>query len=132
MSEAGSNFISDKFKIVCRNLNIELAVSLSYHHQSNGQVEVHIKFIKPTIKKCIDTKSNIHIALLQLKSTLLGPGLLSPAMLLFNHPKTGILPIVKWTPINLYNNDEQYEMLVNRQTKNDKNLDTFRNFYSYQ
>ena len=34
------NFISDKFKIFCKTLNIEQAFSSSYHHQSNGQVEV--------------------------------------------------------------------------------------------
>ena len=38
MSHAGDNFISDKFKTFCRNLNTEQAVLSSYHHQSNGQV----------------------------------------------------------------------------------------------
>ena len=50
MSDAGSNFISEKFKNFCDSLNIKQAVSSSYHHQSNGQVEVCIKFIKHTIK----------------------------------------------------------------------------------
>ena len=27
-------------------MNIEQAISSLYHHQSNGQIEVHIKFIK--------------------------------------------------------------------------------------
>ena len=81
MSDAGGNFISDKFKIFCHSLNIEQAVSLSYHHQTNGQVEECIKVIKHTIKKCIATKSDIHIALLQVRLTLLGPGLPNPATL---------------------------------------------------
>ena len=46
MSDAGSNFISEKFKQFCNSLNIEQAVSSSYHHQSNGQLEACIKFIK--------------------------------------------------------------------------------------
>ena len=39
MSDAGSNFISEKLKSFCNSLNIKQAVSSSYHHQSNGQVE---------------------------------------------------------------------------------------------
>ena len=39
MLDAGGNFVSEKIKDFCRNLNIEEAVSSSYHHQSNGQVE---------------------------------------------------------------------------------------------
>ena len=57
MSDASGNFISDKFKRFCHSLTIEQAVSSSHHHESNGQVEVCIKFPKHTIKKCLDTKS---------------------------------------------------------------------------
>ena len=35
MSDAGDNFISEKFKNFCNSLNIEQAISLLYHHQSN-------------------------------------------------------------------------------------------------
>ena len=56
-------FISDKFKAFCKNINIKQAVLSSYHHQSNGQVEACIKFIKQTFTKCFDTESNPHIAL---------------------------------------------------------------------
>ena len=83
MSDAGGNFISDKF---CKILSLEQAVSSLYYHQSNGQMEVYIKFTKHTFKKYIDTKSDIHKALLQITSTPLRPGLPGPAMLLFNHP----------------------------------------------
>ena len=50
MSDAGSNFVSEKFKSFCNSLNIKQAVSSSCHHQSNRQVEACIKFIKHTIK----------------------------------------------------------------------------------
>ena len=81
MSDASGNFISHKFKRFYQNLNVEQSVPLSYHHQSNGQVETCIKFIKCTIRKSIDTKLDKRIALLQIKSILLGPGLPSPAKL---------------------------------------------------
>ena len=51
MSNAGGNFISDKFKRFCHSMNIEQAVSSTYHQQNNGQVEACIKFIKCTMKK---------------------------------------------------------------------------------
>ena len=50
MSDAGTNFVSDKFWKFCNSINVEQAVSLAYHHQSNRQVEVCIKFIKHTFK----------------------------------------------------------------------------------
>ena len=46
MSDAGTNFVSDRFQKFCRIINIEQATSSAYHHQSNGQVEACIKFIK--------------------------------------------------------------------------------------
>ena len=46
MSDAGTNFVSEKFRCFCRSINIEQAVSSAYHHQNNGQVKACIKFIK--------------------------------------------------------------------------------------
>ena len=82
MSDPGSKFIREKFKGFCHSMNIEQAVSSSYHHQSNGQVETCIKFKNHTIKKFINTKSDIHVALLQIRLTPLGPGLQSLATLI--------------------------------------------------
>ena len=87
---------------------------MSSSYQSNGQVEACIKFIKQSIEKCIDTRSDIHIALLQIRSTPLGSGLPNPAMLLFNHQIMGIVPIVNRPPINSNNDDENFEALVKR------------------
>ena len=50
MSDAGTNFVSDKFRKFCCRFNIEQAVLSAYHHQSNGQVKTYIKFIKCTLK----------------------------------------------------------------------------------
>ena len=101
-------------------MKIEQATPSSYHHQINGQVEAYIKFIKHTMKKCIKTNEDIHVALLQIRSIPLEPVLLSPATLLFNNSIQGIMPIINRLPINSDNDDEHYEALVNRQAKNDK------------
>ena len=56
----------------------------------------------------------------------LGPGLPSPAMLLFNCPIRGIMPIINRPLIGLNNNEDHFEVLMMRGTKYDKNHDTFR------
>ena len=53
ISDAGTSFVSDKFRRFCNQLNIEQAVSSAYHHQSNGKVEACIKFIKHTLKNAL-------------------------------------------------------------------------------
>ena len=67
----------------CKSLNVEQALSSSYHHQSNGQVEACIKFVRCTLKKCFDSRSDLHIPLLQIRMMPLGLGLPSPATMLF-------------------------------------------------
>ena len=42
-SDMGMNFISDKFRQFCRQPNRGQAITSSYHHQSNGQMEACIK-----------------------------------------------------------------------------------------
>ena len=130
MSDAGGNFISEKFKNFCNSLNIKQAVSSSYHHQSNGQVEACIKFIKCTKKKCSDSSGDIHMVLLHIRTTPLGQGLPSPATLLFNHPVCGIMPVMDRKPINIDNDDEHHKTLMHRQGKNDQNNDTLKIFMS--
>ena len=46
MSDAATNFVSDKFWQFCKTINVEQAISLAYHYQSKGQVKACIKFIK--------------------------------------------------------------------------------------
>ena len=86
---------------------------------------------KAYYQKYTDTESDIHIALLQLRSTSLGPGLPNPAMLIFSHPIIGIMPISNRLLINLNNDEEYYNVLVKIQTKNDKSHDTSRNNVSF-
>ena len=59
------------------------------------------------------------MAMLQIRTTPLGQGLPSPAMLLFNHPVRGIMPVMDRPPININNDDEYHQTLMHRQGKND-------------
>ena len=84
MSDSGTNFVSERFRWFCKSINVEQAVSLAYHHQSNGQVEACIKFIKHTFKKCTDSGRDKNIAPLQIHTMPIGQGLPSLATLMFN------------------------------------------------
>ena len=84
MSDTGTNFVSQRFRQFCKSIKIKQAVSLVYHHQTNGQVEACIKFIKCTFKKCAEYGRDKNIALLHICTMTIGQGLLSPATLMFN------------------------------------------------
>ena len=50
-------------------------------------------------EKDIDTNDGIHLALLQIRVTPLDPGIPSAAMLLFNHPTQGTMPMINRMPM---------------------------------
>ena len=79
-------------------------------HQSNGQLEGCIKLVKWTRNKCFDIKSDKHLALLQVRTMLLGPGIPSPATLLLYHPTRGIMPLINSPPIRANNDDEHHKV----------------------
>ena len=127
---SGGNFVSDKFRTFCKILNIQQEFSSSYHHDSNRQVEACVKFVKHTLKKCFDSKGDPHTVLLQTHMTPQGPGLPSPAIMLFSHQIRGIMPVIN-RPLTCRDNDEEhYEALIKRQTKDDKHQGTPRNYVS--
>ena len=116
--QCGTNFISDAFQQFCKSINVEQAVLLAYHYQSNGQVEACIKFIKHTFKKCSDLGRDINIALLQICTMPLGQGLPSPVTLMFNRQVRGIMPVLDHKAIAQDCDDNHHKKLIDRQQKN--------------
>ena len=113
ISDAGGNFISQKFKEFCKKKNLkEQTASLSYHHQNNKQWDKCIKFIKWILRKWTDSNNGTYIALPQIGSTPHGQRLPSPAALLFNSAIRDIMLIGNRQPTNTNNNDYHYEILV--------------------
>ena len=129
MSDTGGSFISEIFKSFCNSLNIEQAVSSFYHHQSNGQVEACIKFIKCTMKRFFNSGGDIYIAMLQIRTTPLVQGLPSPATLLFNCPVRNSMLVMDRLLINTNNGGEHHKVLTNRLYRNDQGSDTFNIFF---
>ena len=74
VSDLCANFIAETFKAFYRKMNIQQTTISSYHHQSSGLVKAYIK-LQHTIKKCFDTNRDIHLALLQIHSTLISHAL---------------------------------------------------------
>ena len=71
------------------------------------------------MKKCFDSRGDVHIALLQVRTTPLGQGLPSPATLLFNCLVRGIMPVMDRPLMNTDNDEEHHKALVNRQCTKD-------------
>ena len=84
-------------------------IILSLQEQWSGEYiyEIH----KMHKEKCLGTNYEVILTLLQITSTPIGTWLPSPAMLLLNRPIRGLLPEVNIEPINIYNDDAQYEAL---------------------
>ena len=57
------------------------------------------------------------MAMLQIRTTPLGKGLPSPAMLLFNCPVKCIMSVIDRPSINIDNDDEHHQTLMQRQGK---------------
>ena len=72
---------------------------------------------KAHVQKCADSGGDINMALLQICTTLLGQGLLSPATLMFNRQVCGIMPVLDRKPVGQECDDEHHSKLVDRQNK---------------
>ena len=70
---------------------IQHSIPFSYYHQSNGQVEACIKFVKCTTRNFLDTNQNICLALLQIWPMSAVVRLPSPATMLYNRLVRGLL-----------------------------------------
>ena len=84
------------------------------------------KFCEMHNQKYPDTNQDVSLALLQIRSTPIGTGLPSPTTLPFNRPIRGMLPQIHREPINVNNDDVQYEALKAHQNKYVNNDDTHK------
>ena len=110
MSYAGRSFVWEMFWKFCRYLNIHQAISWSYKHQTNGWAEAHITFIKHTKRKYFETNNDVYLAVLQMTSTFIGPGLPSAAALVFNRPIRGLILKLSTLPILFDHSDDHRKL----------------------
>ena len=105
---------------------------MQHHHHTVAKTMVSWKCVSNLLseqsKKCSDTNADTHLALLQIGTTPLGPGIPNPATLLFNYPTRGIMQIVNRLPLSRDNADDHNKALVKRQTRMYRNNDTPTNY----
>ena len=106
-----------------RFLNIYQARASSYNHQNNVQAKACIKFITCTMKKCFYSNSDVYLAWLQICLTPIGPGLKSPALLMFNRPIRSLMPKHS-RPHILFDHNDDNATLIERQQSASKNKNT--------
>ena len=91
-SDNGPQYASETFKKFCRTWGINHTTSSPHYAQSNGFIERQIRWVKSVIKKCIKTKENVQMALLNLRATPVDNRMPSPAEMLLGRQVASILP----------------------------------------
>jgi hypothetical protein len=102
VSDGGPQFVSQEFKNFTQEWGISHIITSPYHSQSNGKAESAVKAIKGMMRKCIESKTDQWLALLELRNTPRQDGP-SPAVRMFGRKLNTNLP-VKHT-----DRDEQYD-----------------------
>lgn len=85
-------FASREFKEFATEWGMKLTTSSPRYPQSNGQSERCIGTIKNLLKKALEDKKDIYVALLQYRNTPISNGKYSPAELLFSRSLNDKLP----------------------------------------
>ena len=88
-------------------MNIDQAITSTFHHQSNDQVEVYMKFVKCMIKSSLDNKKDVNLASLQKRLMTIGTRTPSLALLLFDRTVRVLLLQMSREPMNINNDDAQ-------------------------
>ena len=69
VSDTGTTFISGKFEIFCKKTWPSICSFIIIKPPEQWSAEVHIQFVKRTMKKFYETNADLHIPLLQISST---------------------------------------------------------------
>ena len=93
ISDNGPQYDSYAFRQFARNWGFNHITSSPRYAQSNGFVEKIIQTLKKTIMKAKDSRTDIEMALLCLRTTRIDHNLPSPAQLLYKENISGNLPI---------------------------------------
>ena len=79
------------------------------------------------MKNYFENNADIFLVLSHMKLTVLGPRLLSPAMLLFNRPVRGLLPVLSRSMILFDNNGNNHAAPIKRWHHANADIDTCKN-----
>ncbi|CAL9684132.1 unnamed protein product [Knipowitschia caucasica] len=92
LTDNGPQYTGQAFQLFVKRWGIRHVTSSPHYPKSNGFIERHVRYIKAIVKKTQQNKSDLHIALLQVRATPIDSKLPSPAELLFGRTVTTLLP----------------------------------------
>uniref|UniRef100_A0A8C2EQ68 Gypsy retrotransposon integrase-like protein 1 n=1 Tax=Cyprinus carpio TaxID=7962 RepID=A0A8C2EQ68_CYPCA len=92
MRDNGPQYTGQPFRKFVSDWGIEHITSSPHYPKSNGFIERHVRHIKSIIKKTIQHKGDVQVALMQVRATPTDGDLPSPAELLLGRPITTLLP----------------------------------------
>ena len=116
ISDNGPQFAAAEFKDFAQEYGFQHITSSPLYPQSNGFIERNVQTIKNIIKKCHQSKTDIHMALLCLRATPISSDIPAPCVALNNRMFKTNLPMCSsitphWKPDSLQqrqNNQKQY------------------------
>lgn len=90
--DSGTQFTSNQFQMFAREWGFKLEILSPKHSQGNGFIERNVQTVKNLMKKCKLSKTDVFLALLELRNTP-AVDLPSPAQLLMSRRLRGLLPV---------------------------------------
>lgn len=121
ISDNGPHFSSEKYKLFTECWSIKHVTSSPHYPQSNGFIERQIQTVKMTLKKALDGKTDVSMALLCLRATPIDHQLPSPASMLFNRQIRTNLPVIIRN--HRYDKEQVQERLQERQEQQKQHYD---------
>ena len=91
-TDNGPQYTGQAFKEFVKDWGIKHVTSSPHYPKSNGFIERHVRHIKSIVKKSVEQKDNLQMALLQARATPIDSKLPSPAELMFGRPVATLLP----------------------------------------
>ena len=106
MSDNGPQFSSSEFRDFAAKYGCDHVTSSPMYPQSNGFIERTVQTVKNTMKKCLESRTDLHMALLCLRATPITSDIPAPCVSLNNRMYKTNIPTASrtvnyWNPDNL-------------------------------
>ena len=92
MTDSGPQYSGKQFKEFTKNWGICHTMSSPHYPRSNGFIEIHVRHVKPIIRKTTRNGEDVQLTLLNLRATPINTGLPSPAEMILGRPIPTMLP----------------------------------------
>ena len=119
MSDNGPQFSSSEFRDFAAKYGFDHVTSSPMYPQSNGFIERTVQTVKNTMKKCLESRTDLHMALLCLRATPITSDIPAPCMSLNNRMYKTNIPTAS-RAVNYWNPDNLQKRLDTQKDYHDK------------